>query len=271
MGRKSTDLAKNPYIQELFGILKENDKDTAGLNALLSYVKQMEKSIKSSEKQLSEMKSQLSDMKEIQKHPVKYALNNTVQSLEKRLSSIKIQLDKIREGIVNGCKNTINEVKNNGIVTLDKLASFFHIKQGFEIIEKNSSASIQDCNKAINKIESFSKEYHETGLHLKNMFRVAVGKEPLDKAKEVGIIAKTMCSPYKLERKCAMANCETAKKVMTKLEELSKSSEEIKVSKKQSAKEHLAKCAEKAEKVNTTNIVSFPAPKPTVKNEEVAL
>src|SRR5215469_7585049 len=86
MGEQQVQLATNPHVQELFGILKENDKDTAGLNALLAYVSQMEGFVKSATEQISGMKNQIEDMKEIQKHPIKTALQNTCNSLETRVT-----------------------------------------------------------------------------------------------------------------------------------------------------------------------------------------
>jgi uncharacterized protein YjhX (UPF0386 family) len=76
------------------------------------------------------------------------------------------------------------------------------VKDGLHLI-KNSTVKISDnCDKALARIDTFSKEYHETGLHLKNMFRVATGRQPIDKVKESGKIAKAAGAPYRAQKSC---------------------------------------------------------------------
>ena len=220
MASNTNTLAENPYVQELFSTLKENNKDTAGLTALLGYVKQMEDFVKSAEGKIVDMKTQIADMQEIQKHPVKAALTNTAESLQTKVTSIKDQLDKIRNSIVQACKNTLTAVKNTGITALDKMAGFLGIKKACEQIQKDCTQAMARCDKSINNIEQFSKEYHQTGLHLKNMFRLAIGKEALETPKENGQVAKTMCAPYKAQKKCFNNICKTANKAVEKLDAL---------------------------------------------------
>jgi len=257
MTQAANALADNPYVQELFSVLKENDKDTAGLSALLGYVKQMEDFVKSAEGQIVDMKCQIGEMKEIQKHPIKTALQNTCESLEKQVTGIKSQLNKLRASIVEACKHALTAVKEKGVTALDKLAGFFHIKQACEKIQKDCSHAMSGCDKSVAKIEQFSKEYHETGLHLKNMFRIAIGKDAVAQAKESGALAKSMCAPYKAEKKCLNSICTTAGKAAAKLEELGKSaaeirqaSEERQMGKNIGAEKHLVEFEAKAKQLN---------------------
>jgi len=253
-------LAENTYVQELFSVLKENDKDPAGLTALLGYVKQMEDFVKSAEGQIVDMKSQIGEMKEIQKHPIKAVMKNTCESLEKQVAGIKAQLNKIKASIVDACKNVLTAVRDKGITVLDKLAGFFHIKQACEKIQKDCNQAMVQCDKSVAKIEQFSKEYHETGLHLKNMFRVAIGKEAIEKPKENGALAKSMCAPYKAEKKCLNSICNTASKAVAKLEELGKNAADIRqeredrqTGKNVGAQKHLAEYEVKAKQLNAAS------------------
>ena len=246
-------LADNPHVQELFSILKENGKDTAGLTALLSYVNQMEGFVKSADNQISEMKSQLDEMKEIQKHPIKTALQNSSQYLKVQVAKIRIQLNKIYNGIANACKNAITGFKENGAIALDNLANFFNIKPFFEAINKNATAGIECCGKSVNKIESFSKEYHATSRHLKNMFRLIADKEPIETPKEIGKLAKAMCMPYKKQMGCLNSICSISDKATAKLGELGKNADEIRHGRQQGDKapnieERLIDAKEKADK-----------------------
>ena len=278
---KQNLLADNPHVMELFSILKENDKDTAGLNALLAYCLQIDKFAENAEKQLADMKSQLDEMKEMQKHPIKTALQNTVESLEKQLTGIKAMLANIKERIVEGCKNAIQAVKDTGVTALDKMAGFFHVKQGFEAINKSCTDGMARCDKSVANIERFSAEYHATGLHLKNMGRMIIGKEPIETPKEMGKLAKSMCAPYKAEKKCLNSICNTANKAIAKLEDLGKNAAEIR-QERQSAKgrdnpcaEHLAEFEAKAKQINAEKaaeksgkVLEF---KPKVQDEAVVV
>ena len=259
MASNTNTLADNPYVQELFSVLKENDKDTAGLTALLGYVKQMEDFVKSAEGQIVDMKSQIGEMKEIQKHPIKAALTNTAESLQAKVTSIKDQLNKIRNSIVEACKNALTAVKNKGITALDKLAGFLGIKKACEQIQQNCNQAMTQCDKSVAKIEQFSNEYHQTGLHLKNMFRVAIGREAIEIPKENGALAKSMCAPYKAQRKCLNSICKTATKALDKLDTLSADANDIRKERqaaqerKDPAAEHLAKYEAKAKQINAAN------------------
>jgi len=275
MAQKKTQqsLADNPHVKEMFSVLKENDKDTAGLTALLGYMKQMEDYVKSAEGQISDMKAQMTEIKEIQKHPIKTALKDASQSLKARVSGIRAQLEKLRANIAEACKNALSAVKRNGITTLDKLASFFNVKQGFEAIQKDTVEGMKSCDKSVAKIERFSKEYHTTGRALKNMVRLVIGKDPIDTSKEIGKLAKAICSPYMVEKKCLSGICNAANKAIAKLEDLGKNADEIrnerKERKQQTLDEKLAACEEKAKLHNEKvgKIVDF---KPKEQEEVVA-
>jgi hypothetical protein len=194
------NLAENEHVKELLAILKNNGRDATGLTALINHVGEMENFVKLAENRISEMKSQLDSMKEVQDHPIKHALQNAIKSLETKVAEIKEQISELKTNIIEGCKSAVQAFKEKGAAALDKLASFFNIKGGLQSINKNIDASIMVDEKAIANIETFSKEYHMTGRHLKNMGRVLIGKEPIDKVKESGKLAKAVSAPYQAER-----------------------------------------------------------------------
>ena len=193
-------LAENQYVKELFSILGDNGRDTSGLSALLGHVSEMENFVKRAEDTISDMKSQLAEMKEVQNHPVKTALQNAIKNLEQRVAEIKEQLSVLKNNIVEGCKNAVAAFKEKGAAALDKLASFFKIKSGLESWKKNIDGAIRADDKAVASIQKFSAEYHTAGRAIKNMARVAVGKQPIDAKKEAGKIAKAMSAPYKMQK-----------------------------------------------------------------------
>jgi hypothetical protein len=196
----SAPLAENRYIKELFTILHNNGRDSSGLAALLGHVSEMENFVKRAEDKIADMKSQLAEMKEVQDHPVRAKLQNAIKALETKVAEVKESLAAFKNNIVEGCKNAVDAFKEKGIAALDKLASFFRVKSGLEDWKKNIDTIIKADDKAIGNIESFANQYHSAGRAIKNMARIAVGKEPVDAKKEAGKLAKAMSAPYKAQK-----------------------------------------------------------------------
>ena len=223
MNESVTPITENEYVKELFGILKDNGKDTSGLAALLGHVSEMENFVKRAEDRITEMKSQLDTMKEVQNHPVKNTLKNTIKALESKVAEIKAQISELKNNIIAGCKNAVTAFKSKGISVLRNIASFFHIKSGLQAMKNNIDSSINNCDKVVIKIETFAKEYHSAGRHIKNMARVMVGKEPLDTQKEAGKLAKMVAAPYKAHKSVLNGLKNTIDKAVIKLEQLGQS------------------------------------------------
>lgn len=195
-----SSLTENKYIRELFSILNQNDKDTEGLMTLINHVSGMEDFVRQAESKLSEMKIQLDTMKEIQSHPVKSMLQKTIKSLDTKISEIKTQIAVLKDEIITGCKNAVTDVKDKGIITLDKMATFFHIKDTLSTIKNSTIRGIDSCDIAIAKVESFSKDYRIAGRAIKNMVRLFLGKNPSETIKEPGNLTNLATLPYKAEK-----------------------------------------------------------------------
>jgi hypothetical protein len=193
-------LTEYPYVKELLSILNDNDRDTAGLSALLGHIGEMENFIKTAESTILDMKQQLDSMKEVQNHPVRAALQNAIKSLETKVTEISERLGELKSGIISGCMEAALTFKQKGITALNNLASFFHIKDSLGDWQKSIDFTIQTDNKAIAKIEAFSAEYHSAGRTIKNMARVVAGKKPCDAKKEAGKLAKTIAAPYQTQK-----------------------------------------------------------------------
>jgi len=159
-------------------------------------------------------------MKEIQSHPIKNRLRNTIKALETKISEIKSQITELKSNIIDGCKNAVAAFKGKGIAALNNLASFFKIKSGLLSMDKNIDASVKLCDQSLSKIELFSREYHTTGRHLKNMGRVLVGKEPIDAVKASGRFAKTVGAPYRADRACLLGMKKLVNRMISALERL---------------------------------------------------
>jgi hypothetical protein len=199
-GTLAVSLMENEHVKELLGILKDNSRDASGLTALINHVGEMENFVKLAESRIADMKAQLDTMKEVQDHPIKSMLQSTIKALEAKVAEIKVHIAELKTNIVEGCKNAVAAFKEKGAAILDKLASFFNIKGELQTMSKGINAAIKLDDKAMAKIEAFSKEYHTTGRHLKNMGRVLIGKQPIDAVKESGKLAKVVSAPYKAHK-----------------------------------------------------------------------
>jgi uncharacterized protein YukE len=217
---ESGTLAQNEYVQELFSILQDNNRDTTGLSALIGHVSEMENFVTRAEQKIADMKSQLSEMKEVQNHPVKTALTNAIKTLESKVAQVKEQLSELKHNIIEGCKNAVAAFKEKGISALDKLASFFHIKSGLKALGKSAEQSVAQCDKSVARINEFANQYHTAGRAVKNIGRMFVGKDPIDAKKEAGILAKSVAAPYKAEKALMVQISKSANAMITKLEQL---------------------------------------------------
>ena len=127
------------------------------------------------ENQLAGAMEQLSAMREevqnLQKSPLKSALQSSVHTLEEKASSLKEQISALKESILTGCRQALSEVREHGISALDNLARFFHLRQSFEEIRDTIQEAVQTDTRTIEKIEAMAAQYHEAGKHLKNACR----------------------------------------------------------------------------------------------------
>jgi hypothetical protein len=193
-------LMENPHVQELLAALRDNDADATNLTAMMNHVSAVERFMEQANGQLAAMRRELADIHEIQKHPIKTALQNSIQSLQSKLNAAMEWLGEVKAGIIEGCIRLLLAIKEQGKAALNGMMKFFHIKGGLEAIRDSCTASIQEDNKAIAKIEAFSQQYHETGKAFGNMGRVLFGKEAKQDAKPVGKLAHTLEAPYKADR-----------------------------------------------------------------------
>ena len=213
-------LSENVHIVELYKILNDNGKDTTGFSALINHITSMENFVKQAEDNIANIKIQLETIKEIQDRPIKHILQKAVKSLETKVSEIKGLIADLKAVFIERCKNIVSDFKEKGISTLDQLATLFNIRNNLESIEVHIEASIKKCNKSLAKIESFSKEYYDTGRHMKNMIRILTGNKPIDIVKESGKLGKAISAPYLALKSCMKNMQKVVDKTLSKLTQL---------------------------------------------------
>ena len=193
-------LMENPHVKELLSVMSENGADTANVAAMINHVAAVERFMEAATGQIAAMRRELADMREVQKHPIKTALQNSIKNLQGKLNAAMERLGEIKSAIIEGCKNAVAAFKEKGRAALNGIMKFFHIKGGLEAIRDGCTASIQEDNKAIARVEAFSQQYHEAGRSFGNMGRILTGREAREEAKPVGKLAHALEAPYKADR-----------------------------------------------------------------------
>ena len=212
----------NEYVKELLAILRENNApSTKDFLAVLQQVGTMEKQLDAAVKELSIMRQELKEAQE-QNHPVKTALQKAVIVMQGQVLDLRERLAELKQTIIDGCKNAISEFREKGISVLDNVARFFKIRPILETMRENLNKGIKFNEATISNIEYVSTEYHEAGLHIKNMARAMAGKEAIQEAKAMGKLAQALKAPSKANLACLSAMKKSAEKAigaMTRLEE----------------------------------------------------
>ena len=216
----SAALMDNPHVQELLSMMQGHGADTSGVVVMINDVSAIERYMESANAQIAAMRRELAEMRDIQKHPIKTALQNTVKSLQSKLNAASERLGEVKSAIIEGCKKAVASLKENGKAALNGIMKFFHIKSGMEAIRDDLSLSIKADNQAIAKIEAFSQQYHETGKAVGNLGRVLFGRETIQEAKPVGKLARALEAPLKADRAINIKMRNAATKVIGRLEQL---------------------------------------------------
>lgn len=146
-------IAENEYVKELLALLKEN-QSLAGkeLVEAVGHVSEMEKQLAGAVDEIKAMRKELQNLQE-QNHPLKAVLQKSVRALEANVAALRERLTELKGAVIEGCKNTLAAVKEQGISALDNAARFFHIKPGLAALRNNINDGIQADEKAISRIE----------------------------------------------------------------------------------------------------------------------
>lgn len=209
-------LMDNEYVQALFSILQENRSNSDDIMAVVRHVSTMEQQLGAALGELAAMRREVNDLH----HPVKTAVQKAIHSLGEKIADAREKLATVRESIVEGCKNAVAAFKEKGVAALAGLASFFHIRQGLEGMDKSMDKAIRLDQKSIDKIAAVSAEYHEVGKHMKNLGRAIRGKEAVTEAKPLGKVAKAAQAPAKLDKAMSAGVQKAARSALAGLDRL---------------------------------------------------
>ena len=194
-------IAADKNVLELLKILQFSDSTVKSeFTAILNQINLMERQLDAAVHELAAMRRELAEAQK-QNHPVKDTLQKTVINMQGQVLDFRGKLAELKEKFIEGCKDAIAAFKDKGITALDGIARFFKIKPVLENMRDSLADDIEADDKAIAKIEAISTEYHQAGLHLKNMGRAISGKDAEREAKPPGKLAAAISKPFRAERR----------------------------------------------------------------------
>lgn len=115
----------------------------------MRHVEELEQQLAGTMEQLAAMRQ---DLQEMQKSPLKSALQKTVHALEEKAEALRGQIAALKENIIEGCKQALAGFKEQGTAALDNLARFFHLRQGLASMQKTTESAIQLDNQASKRL-----------------------------------------------------------------------------------------------------------------------
>ena len=175
-------------MRELLSVMAANNSPGQwDMAVMLQQIAGLEKQLNAAVTELAAMRRELSEARE---SPVKRTLDKTVKTLEKNVATLRERLDGLKQAVVDGCKKALAAFREQGVSALAHTAEFFHIRPALETVGRELDRAIAQGEKALSVVDTASREYHEAGLHLKNVLRAVTGREPVAAPKGPGALAR---------------------------------------------------------------------------------
>ena len=224
-------LSENPTVAELLTLLYTNSRAEQAtiLKEMLSQIGGIEQQLQETSEELHKVQMELKNLREEKDHPIATLYQKAAEALESKVDTLKTHLNDLKENIVQGAKNALNAVKDKGIVALDKIASFFHIKPALQNMHDNLQKNIRADNRAIAEIEQISNQYHNAGMHLKNVGLALTGKETIQMPKPNGKLAKLLEFPFEAEKSSLSKVLNLVDSLSGKVSKLEKSAHQVSI------------------------------------------
>lgn len=185
-------------VKALLVLLKENDAPGwREFAVLISHMTEMERQLADA---LDDLQGIHERLQEVQNQSLKSVLKKNYQSLQKNVNTMYQSVSELKKQIVEGCKTILEDFKVRGSIALNGITRFLLLKPALETVQKAVEKSTQACDRAVSRIDAFSKEYHKAGLHLKNMGHALRGRPAESEVKGTGWVADAFKGGFKLVR-----------------------------------------------------------------------
>ncbi len=199
-------LSKEEIIQEMLGILNNNNKSQAAneLYEFCVYIDNMTKKMQDMTVELSEVRKQLREMQEdTLPNNLKKTLNDAADRLENRCREIKAQLFEVKDTVKTKAREVVADFKFRGKEALNKVSEVFGVKEKLQGIREKVKGSIEDSERTIRKINAFGEGMRDAGQRAANTFRTFADKSEVDYSQKQKKFSKTAVvrKPWEVQKK----------------------------------------------------------------------
>ena len=181
--KENVKMTKDQIIQELMGILKQNQQKEASndIFEMAAYIDSMEKKLDAVTGELINIKNVLAEMERMQeKKLLREMVSDAAEKLEQKCQSVKHQLSEVKAGIKTKAADIIKDVKIKGKDALNRIAEFLCVKDTLIQMNERVKNMHRDVSRTIDKIESFGAGMREAGQKIANAFRVIADRPEVD-------------------------------------------------------------------------------------------
>lgn len=219
---------ENKHVKDLSDFLSKNGmkNEAQGLAEVFNHICSMERDLGKAVSDLTAMRQELSVMRDEQNHPIKTMLHKAADGLMAQLKSLLKLIVALKDKIIGVCKQTVEAVKDQGIIAANGIVGALNIKGDLESARNRINDVIAYNEKKIANIETAAAEYHSAGRAIKNLGRIFVGKEPIPDIKPNGKLAKLLQAPMRSEIKSLKRSLARTNKAIAQIGKLEKAAEQ---------------------------------------------
>ena len=217
----------NPHVKNLMRILSKNNrgKNAKAVAEVFNCICGMENDLKKAMSEVAALRSELDLVQEERNHPIKTMLHKAADSLMSKLKSVYKQIVALKDKFIGECKQTVEDIKDKGIVAANGAACVLNIKGDLESSKARINDVIAYNEKKIANIETAAAQFHFAGRAVKNIGLVLMGKEPVPDIKPNGKLAKMLQSPFRSEIKSLNRSLARTDKALAQIDKLEKAAE----------------------------------------------
>lgn len=225
MEQEQKRLTKDAIIQELIGLLNQNQQSESAQNVseMAALIDEMEIKIDAVMEELTAVRRQLNEMQgqKIGKK-LRTALLNTMEHMEQGYVNIKQEISQIKAETKNKAAEIVKGVKQVGREALGRVSEFLGLKKHLRNLRTNVNLAICDTDHAIEKIDAFGTGMREAVRKAANTFRIAANKPEKEYGERHFSKTELIKKPFLLKKKLLVHVLHDADAVIGKIENLTK-------------------------------------------------
>jgi DNA repair exonuclease SbcCD ATPase subunit len=213
---------ENEHVRDLLDILRENNYSAHDLAGVIENVAAMEKQINAAVSELTAVRRQLETMQEERDHPIRTMLLKAARGLMQKLRAARSWIAALKEKIITGCKNAVDDFKQRGVSALNNLAGYFNVRAELDAARNGINEAMEYNRGAIARIEAAAEQYHAAGRSVRNIGRALRGRDTIPGIKPNGKLARLIEAPYQSELRRLARSLNRVNKAAAALDRLEK-------------------------------------------------